>query len=273
MSAAAFFVMQPAWAADPSFVLIEKLGPVAEWLRGGHHDYCDGKCTVGTAPTDLPIYLSNPNRVTKESVFVNLMGLYVRPSIFAELANSQHLRNLYLSNTNADDAACEKIGTCTNLYCLDLSWTNISVEGLKQIAKLEHLHILKLRGVQITPAVAQTLASMPVLDYLDVSSTNSESVSNIFAVKGFENLRTLSIQAIDFTNFPRPRETPIWPKLYTVALDQSSNTTAFLDALHDVNSLRNIRAFQMNDDDIQRIKAFATPHGITVFDEDYINTQ
>jgi hypothetical protein len=266
-------VQTAAWANDPSFVMLDDLGPVADWLRGGHSDYCGGKCSVGTTRNDVPVYLTNPMKVNDKSTFVNLVGLFVSPKTIGAISGSQHLRNLYLSNTNANDAMCASIGSCSNLYCLDLSWDNITADGLKEIAKLQHLHILKLRGVSITPATAEILAGMPALDYLDISATDADSVRNILATKGFPILRTLAVQQIDFTNLPRGCETPTWPKLYTVALDQSTNVDPMLDVLGHFGSLKNIRAFQLKVDDANKTRAFGKMHDVYVFDEDYMNAQ
>jgi hypothetical protein len=255
--------------SDRSWIPLSEAGTLAKWLRP-HNDYCDSKCTVGTEIIEMGPFISNPNKLGKNSIFVSLVGLYVSPKMLDALSGSPNLRNAYLSNTNVDDASCAKLATCPNLYSVDLSWDNITNAGLQELAKLNHLHIIKLRGVKISQEMASTLATMPNLDYLDVSGTDAQSVANVFAAKGFAQLRTLGLQDIDFSQFSSPQKELNMPKLRTLALDQSKVNDRILNLFLGLPSFRIIRAFKMADADRKAVRAFGKEHELTIFEEQYM---
>lgn len=254
--------------SERSWILLNEAGPLGQWLRP-HHDYCDANCTVGTTVIEMGPFISNPNKLDKKSIFVSLVGLYVSPKMLQALSGSSHLRNLYVSNTNFDDTACERIATCQNLYSIDMSRDNITNDGLKSLAKLEHLHIIKLRGVKITPDMAATLARMPNLDYLDISDSDLQSVQNVLNATGFANLRTLALQNLDFSHFKIQKELTL-PKFRTLALDQSKVSSQFLDIFARLPAFKVIRAFSMPEADRRETRRFGKEHHITVFDGQYM---
>jgi hypothetical protein len=261
-------LLAPQAIAERNWILLNEAGQLGKWLRP-HHDYCDSTCTVGTENIEMGPFISNPNRLDKKQVFVSLVGLYISPKMLEALSGSTYLRNAYLSNTNVDEAACAKLATCPNLYSLDVSWDNINNGALQELGKLDHLHILKLRGVKITQEMATTLAAMPYLDYLDVSGTDGQSVANVFAAHGFAQLRTLGLQDIDFSHF-QPRAELNMPKLRTLALDQSRVNDQLLNLFVGLPAFKMIRAFKMQEDDRKQVRAFGKEHQITVFEEQYM---
>jgi hypothetical protein len=254
---------------DRSWILLNEAGPLGKWLRP-HLDYCDSTCTVGTENIEMGPFISNPNKLDKKSIFVSLVGLYVSPKMLEALANSPNLRNLYVSNTNFDDKACERISTCPNLYSIDLSWDNITNDGLQSLAKLDHLHIIKLRGIKVTPEMAATLGKMTNLDYLDISESDLGSVQNVLMAKGFANLRTLGLQNIDFSRFKPPDRELYFPKLRTVAMDQSKVSSKFLDIFVGLPAFKVVRAFSMAEPDRKAVRQFGKQHKLYVFEEQYM---
>lgn len=113
---------------------------------------------------------------------------------FHTLLNFKNLRELYISETQADDSTLEIIGHLLNMEKLSLSYTLVTNKGFPYLADLKNLTTLGFSGQRVTKdgvkqlvtgSVVSSLAHLPRLEYIHFCDIpfDSESVKTLATLK------------------------------------------------------------------------------------------
>jgi hypothetical protein len=84
-------------------------------------------------------------------------------------------------------------------HTLELSATNVSDDGLKNISNLENVRVLSLDGSQVTDAGMGHLAGLESLEILDLSDT-AVTDAGLAHLKGLTGLRVVYLTGLQITN-------------------------------------------------------------------------
>jgi hypothetical protein len=84
-------------------------------------------------------------------------------------------------------------------HAVELSATNFTDAGLKQIRNLENVHVLTLDGTQVTDAGMAHLAGLTSLEILDLSET-AVTDTGLAHLKDLKNLRVISLTGLRISN-------------------------------------------------------------------------
>ena len=83
----------------------------------------------------------------------------------------EDVTRLNLSGTQVTDKGLKELGALKNLAGLDLSGTKVTDEGLKELAPLQNLTRINLSGTKVTDAGLKALAALKNLTTLDLDGT------------------------------------------------------------------------------------------------------
>jgi len=120
----------------------------------------------GTTSEKTPIFTSdpsNPQNVIIEERIRMSWNDYVGPLIWVvppSKLNFERVRKLDLSYTEITDAGLKEVAKLENLTQLELSFTQITDTGLKELTKLKQLEGLYMERTQITDAGLKELAKL-----------------------------------------------------------------------------------------------------------------
>jgi hypothetical protein len=123
--------------------------------------------------------LNTENRVVQAlalespALVANFYGasLYKSEQLKELLEVKQQLVSLNLNKIPATNADMKLVGQFTNLRKLNLAFTNISSEGLKELSSLKKLKQLSLSGVPLNEADLKIFASLPELAHVFLWNT------------------------------------------------------------------------------------------------------
>ena len=123
------------------------------------------------------------------------------------------LKSLNLAESLFSDEYAANVAQFENLETLDLWYTDISDEGLSEIAKLKKLKTLILKQDRdITNEGLATLGTMKSLEFLDLTETSIDD-EGLDALKSLSNLKTLVVAQTGVTREGAETLTESNPKL------------------------------------------------------------
>lgn len=108
------------------------------------------------------------------------------------------LKSLDLSGCKAiDDKALEVVSTYSNLEWLVLSrCQKVTVDGLRQLTKLQRLTYLDLDGIKLTAEACKLVAALPNVEFLDLGDTGTDD-EGIDYLKNMRSLHKLVLSNCD----------------------------------------------------------------------------
>ena len=173
-------------------------------------------------------------------------GVYVTDAAIDHLATLKSLRTLNLNFGFRDvfvrgscDAALARFKGMTSLRELDLGGTDVSDTGLKQIAAMTQLRMLKLSyNSDLSDDGLSFLVGMTELRELDLSNTKI-SDGALIHLKGMANLQTLNLSNTLVTNAGL-ENLPRITNLQTLNLSRIHITDAGLENLPRITNLRSL---------------------------------
>ena len=159
-----------------------------------------GTTKVGSLqPTDnevdpnISVVITNP--IVEESVRLRLK----KPTGELTSADLSKVTRLYLYETQITDEGLKDVAMLKNLTNLYLNNTQITDAGLKEVVKLQNLTLLVLAGTPITDAGLKDVAKLKNLTNLSLADTKITDAC-LKDVAKLKNLTNLSLSRTKITN-------------------------------------------------------------------------
>lgn len=119
---------------------------------------------------------------------------------FSNLRGFRHQFKMDLMYSNVTDAQLKTICQFKNIICLDLTnCKNITDDGIREIANLENVWLVRLDGVNCTDAGVRALKDMPKLIALDLVHTHVDG-SAFCDPDGWQNVIRLDLTGCVLTD-------------------------------------------------------------------------
>ena len=144
-------------------------------------------------PHQAPARTTTPDRAV--SFVESLGGKVIRDDNSA----GKPVTGIELTDTNVTDAGLKELASLTNLSSLNLSQTQVTDAGLKELAHFKNLRILHLWRTQVTDAGLTNLAPLTNLYVLDLNSTQVTD-AGLKNLAPLTNLGVLSLPETKVTN-------------------------------------------------------------------------
>jgi len=138
--------------------------------------------------------LKSPN-----DVWVSFRKVKNADAALRAIANSPHVGELVLEETNLSDAGMKYISTFSQLQRLELSGTKITDAGVKELAGSAHLRSLVLDSTQLTNAGLIHLENLKQLEFLSLYET-AITDDGLKSLKGLSKLDQLYIDGTKVTD-------------------------------------------------------------------------
>ncbi len=118
-------------------------------------------------PVKLPKSLSD---FFSHAYAVNLQGRTVTDAILRDVVSFRDLRELYVGNTQIDDAKVGIIKAALHLQHLELSDTKVTLAGLKELRSLSNLRSLDVRNIDIDDSAIEGLQILTQLTQISIDN-------------------------------------------------------------------------------------------------------
>ena len=155
-----------------------------------------------TGDMDVKIEITDP--LIKGKIYRALKipyGEFASPVELTE-ADLEKAIELNLSSTQITDAGLKEVAKLQSLTVLHLSQTQITDAGLKEVAKLQKLGFLNLSHTQITDEGLREVAKLQKLQWLDLSDTEITEEGVTELKKALPICRILFLQTRGLFSFP-----------------------------------------------------------------------
>ena len=106
---------------------------------------------------------------------INAEGSILTKNAMANIDRLTGLKQLRLSRTKMDDAACQKIALLSSLEVLALEDTQVTDIGVAALSGLQNLKHLELTRCQITENGFRAIGNLPSLKTIKLESTNMDN--------------------------------------------------------------------------------------------------
>ncbi len=109
-----------------------------------------------------------------------------------ELKNSP-ITNLFVQNTTFGDKECEIVARFPELVKIDLSFTNVTDDGIKALCRSKSISQLVISSSKATNKCLKYLAEMPAITLLEMDHLPDVKLSDLESLQHCQNLTTLNV--------------------------------------------------------------------------------
>jgi hypothetical protein len=163
------------------------------------------------------------------------------------IAKYPHLKSLSLFGTSVDDEDIARLASLKKLQMIDLSFTDVTGEGMSHFTKMPALVWIRLDGCKVGDTDLKVLADMPELAMLHLARTNVTD-KGLKYIRGI-NLVLLDLQSCDISDdglrslgdFPRLRNLWLSKTIRHGEGDRSRLTDDCIDYLLTLDSLLDLQ--------------------------------